>query len=144
MKRKINVIFTVLFTLIVSVCMLVGCQKEEGKAKATVLEKTEKMVVIQVDEVEGETTLLSVMRNLQAEGELSFSIAGGMLTELNGIANDADYNPCWMLYTSDSELSNQEWGTVEYDGQVFGSAIIGVETLTVLSGEYYIWSYQSF
>lgn len=144
MKRKINVIFTVLFTLMVSVCMLVGCQKEEGKAKATVLEKTEKMVVIQVDEVEGETTLLSVMRNLQAEGELSFSIAGGMLTELNGIANDADYNPCWMLYTSDSELSNQEWGTVEYDGQVFGSAIIGVETLTVLSGEYYIWSYQSF
>ncbi len=144
MKRKFNVIFTVLLTLLMSVCMLVGCQKEEGNLKATVVEESEKMVVIQVDEVEGETTLLSVMQNLQTEGKLSFVVAGGMLTELNGIANDADYNPCWMLYTSDAELSNQEWGTVEYNGSVFGSAIVGMETLTVISGGYYVWSYQSF
>ena len=124
--------------------MLVGCQKEEGKLKATVVEETEKMVVIKVDEAEGETTLLSVMQNLQTEGKLSFVVAGGMLTELNGISNDVDYNPCWMLYTSDAELSNQEWGTVEYNGSVFGSAIVGMETLTVISGGYYVWSYQSF
>ena len=44
MKRKFNVIFTVLLTLIMSVCMLVGCQKEEGNLKATIVEESEKMV----------------------------------------------------------------------------------------------------
>lgn len=146
MKHKLTTIFNILFSLILSVCALAGCQKDgdDGKAQATIVEATNQMVVIQVGDVEEEITLLSVMENLQAEGKLSFVVVGGMITELNGISNDVDYDPCWMLYTSDVELSNQDWGTVEYNGAVFGSAIVGAETLTVIPGGYYVWNYQSF
>jgi hypothetical protein len=109
-----------------------------------VVEATADMLVIQVEEVEGEATLLSVMQTLQEEEKLSFEIVSGMITGINGKSNAADYSSCWMLYTSDAELANSEWGTISYAGQTLGSAIVGADTLTVAAGAYYIWSYQSF
>jgi hypothetical protein len=49
-----------------------------------------------------------------------------------------------MLYTSDSDNSNVAWGEIEYDSNVYGSAILGAEMLTVKDGCLYIWVYQSF
>lgn len=144
MKRKMYSFFTLLLAFVVSTCIFVGCQKDEGNIKALVLQTTENMVVIQVNEVEGEVTLLSVMENLQKDGKMEFCISSGMVTEINSKTNAMDFSSCWMLYTSDIELSNAGWGTVSYEGQDYGSAIVGAETLTVISGGYYIWSYQSF
>lgn len=101
-------------------------------------------VVIAVEEGKGGVTLLSYMQDLQEEGELAFTVENGMVTSIAGKANDSDYNPCWMLYTSDTENANDAWGVVEYDGKRYGSAVVGVETLLVKAGETYIWWYQSF
>jgi hypothetical protein len=49
-----------------------------------------------------------------------------------------------MLYTSDTEMSSAKWGTIEYDGKTLASAIVGADTLTVVSGAVYIWEYQTF
>ena len=143
MKRKNNLFITLLLTLIFSVFTLVACDKE-GTAKAEIVSKTDSVVVIQVNETEGFATLLDAMNYLKEEGELSFEISGGMVTEIEGKASPADWSACWMLYTSDKELSNDAWGTVEYNGNVYGSAVLGAESLSVSVGEYYIWSYSAF
>ncbi len=143
MKRKMYYLLTFLLTLVVSVFAFASCN-QEGGAKAEIVSKTENMVVIKVNETEGFATLLDAMTYLQDEGELSFEITAGMVSSIEGKANPADWSACWMLYTSDEEMSNMEWGTTTYDGNVYGSAIVGAEALQVSAGEYYIWSYDVF
>ena len=142
MKRKLYSIFTFICTLVLGAMLFCGCNS--GPVKASVVKTTDTMVVVKVEKVEGEATLMSVMETLKEEGELDFKVVNGMITEINGVANPADFSSCWMLYTSDAELSNSAWGTVEYDGQAMGSAIVGADTLTVAAGAYYVWSFQSF
>ena len=120
-----------------------SCDKE-GSAKAEILSKTDTMVVVQVNETEGFATLLDAMTYLKDEGKLTFELSGGMVSSIEGKTNPADWSACWMLYTSDKEMSNIEWGTVVYDGNTYGSAILGAESLQVSAGEYYIWSYDTF
>lgn len=143
MKRKIHVLFTFLLALAISVFSLVACDKQ-GSAKAEVLSKSETMVVIKVNETEGFATLIDAMTYLKGEGELDFELSEGMVTSIEGKANAADWSACWMLYTSDAEMSNMGWGVIEYEGNTYGSAILGAGSLSVSVGEYYIWSYQSF
>lgn len=142
MKRKINVIVTLLFSLVLSVCCLFGCGK--GEATAVVKESTETRVVISVNEAEENATLLSVMEKLQADEKLTFTLSGTMVTSVNGKENAADFSSCWMLYTSDTEMSNTNWGTIDCDGKTLASAIVGADTLTVISGGVYVWEYQTF
>ena len=143
MKRKMHRFFIILCVFTISFCALVGC-KEEKSAKAEIVAKTETLVVIKVIEVKGDATLLDAMHYLQGEGALQFEVVGGMLSSIEGKANPADWSACWMLYTSDAEMSNTQWGTVDYNEHTYGSAILGVDSLQVTVGEYYIWSFDSF
>ena len=88
--------------------------------------------------------LIDYMQQLKDKGELEFAIENGMIKSINGIDNPADYSSCWMLYTSDGENSNAAWGTVEYEGKEYGSAVSGAETLTIKADQLYIWVFQSF
>lgn len=148
MKRKMIslVAFLTLATMTVGVagCNLTGSGGGAENVAASVLESKDELVVIKAEQAEAGATLIDLMEDLQAEGALSYEISGGMITSVNGVANAADFSACWMLYTSDEEMANAEWGTVEYNGQTFGSAIVGAEALEVLEGEYYVWSYQNF
>ena len=137
------VLFTLLLAVVMSVCMLVGCDKE-GTAKAEIVSKSDTMVVMKVNETEGFATLLDAMNYLKEEGQLTFEFTGGMISSIEGKANPADWSACWMLYTSDTEMSNAEWDTITYEENTYGSAILGAEGLTVSAGEYYIWSYDTF
>ena len=101
-------------------------------------------VVIVADESAGGKTLLSVMEEMEETGELSYKVKDGMIVEINGTENDIDYDPCWMLYTSDTENSSTAWGEYEYEGQILGSANYGADSLIVKSGEIYVWLYQEF
>ncbi|MBE5747384.1 MAG: DUF4430 domain-containing protein [Clostridiales bacterium] len=142
MKRIRNfLVFCLLFVL----CTVgfTSCKKG-GVATATILSKTDTQVVIQVNQTDGNAVLLNVMEDLQKKGELTFVVESGMVTSINGVANDADFDPCWMIYTSDSEMASTAWGSVEYNGQTFGSAVVGAEALTVIQGGIYIWVYQGF
>lgn len=142
MKAKFSSLFTLLLTIVLSFCFF-SC-KLTGEADASLISSTNTQVVIKVEKVYGETSLLSAMESLQEKGELTFKTSGTMLSELNGVANPADFSSCWMLYTSDAEMSNQAWGTLEYNGKVLGSAILGADSLVIAEGEIYVWFYQTF
>ena len=152
MKRKLLFLLLVACCMGASACSLPFLGREdsvsvsftEEEKVATVEQVTEDMVAIRVLKVQGEETLIGVMQTLQADGELTFTESGGMIMSVNGKENAADWSACWMLYTSDEEMSNAEWGVVEYDGKSYASAILGAEGLTVAVGEYYILSYVSF
>ena len=90
------------------------------------------------------TTLVDYMNSLKDDGQLTFEINNGMVSSVNGIDNPADWSSCWMLYTSDSDSSNTAWGTIEYNGDVYGSAVLGAESLIIKDGCMYIWVSQSF
>lgn len=141
-KRKI----LSLLLVVLSLFCLVSCDQENntGALGCEVVSVTDTRVVISVSEKDGSFTVLDCMEGLREEGNISYKISGTMVTEINGKANTADFSGCWMLYTSDAEMSNAEWGTVEYDGKTLGSAILGADALTVTVGEIYIWEYVIF
>lgn len=145
MKRKRTVLnfITLICTLLIGAFGF-ACQTKADKESVVRLIEREGLYVMYCEESNGTDKLLDAMENLRQEGELAFEISGGMVTSIGGVANAADFTKCWMLYTSDAELSNTEWGVVEYDGESLGSAIVGVENLTIKTGEYYVWSYQGF
>ena len=96
--------------------------------------------------MDGKTDMLLIdyMNELAKDGKMTCKISDGMVTSINDIDNPADFSSCWMLYTSDAENSNTAWGTVEYDGKEYGSAVSGAETLKIKADQLYIWVYQSF
>jgi hypothetical protein len=101
-------------------------------------------VVIYIDSAPEDIFLSEVMERLQADGKLTFTLEGGMLTSLNGKKNPADWSACWMLYISDTELSDDSFGTHIYQEMEMGSAVVGAESLPIKAGEYYVWYYQKF
>lgn len=141
MKKLWSLLLTVVAILAFTCC---GASNGGAKTVASVV-KEENVVVITVEELEGTCTLLALMEDLQEEGKLSFTAdLTGMVQSIGDKANDALANAYWMLYTSDEEMANTEWGTVEYGGVVYGSAIFGANVLEVIAGATYIWNYQTF
>jgi hypothetical protein len=148
MKRKLlSFLLLVCCFLGVSACNLQGDTSvsftEEVK-NAEVEKTTDDMVAIRVLKADGEESLMSVMEELQVDGLISFTVQAGMVTGINGKVNPADFSNCWMLYTSDAEMSNVAWGELEYDGQKLGSAMLGADALPVVEGGLYVWYYQAF
>ncbi|MBO5240932.1 MAG: hypothetical protein J6B56_05910 [Clostridia bacterium] len=142
MKRKFISLVTLLATVLLSVFCFVACGG--GTAAAEVVETTDTLVAIRVNETDGAATLYDVMEDLQEANALQFELSGNMLKGLNGKENPADFSFCWILYTSDSEMGNSEWGTYEWNGETLASAILGGDALIVSEGETYLWVYTSF
>ena len=107
------------------------------------VEKSEGKVVITIAKNDWvkKISLADIMQLLQEEGKLSYTMTDGMVTEMEGVANTS--NSYWMLYTN-HELSNTEWGTVEYNGETYASAMFGAENMPATNGCTYIWSYETF
>ena len=49
-----------------------------------------------------------------------------------------------MLYTSDTENANADWGKFDNNGEIYGSAALGAETLAVKENCVYVWAYETF
>ena len=144
MKKQSKKLMSVLLVLLlVSTMLLSACRSEP-----LVIKDSDTYIVIKTtQEAIGDNAdmlLIDYMKTLKDKGELEFEIANGMITSINGIANPADYSSCWMLYTSDEANSNAGWGTVEYQGKEYGSAISGAETLKIQADQLYIWVFKSF
>ena len=136
--------FLALLASLMMVLALAGCFLGNSTVKATVREEGTS-VIIHITDVSENVSLLKVMECLQNEGKLTFEAdASGMVTAINGRENASDWSACWMLYTSDAEMANTDWGTIEYDGKTIASAIVGAEALTVVVGEVYLWEYVTF
>ena len=145
MKRKFLTIVSFLAAMIVSLCVLVACDLGGNNGLQVSVEKGETTVLIQVESgATATTTLMDAMELLQEKGELSYTLSGTMVQSMEGKENAADWSACWMLYTTDTEMGNAEWGTYEYGGQTYLSAILGADSLTVLDGVNYLWVYLSF
>ena len=149
MKKLIPVVAIVL-VLLVALC---ACnQKEPTKINEPTTPATDSSVINVSDttivlaptsDYVGQT-LLSFMQASTLKGLLEFSLTNGMVTSINGKENTADYSKCWMLYTSDENMANTAWGTVEYQGNVYGSAVKGVTELNIIENGLYIWVYTTF
>ncbi len=133
--RKVMVSLLLVLTAALSSVWFFACGKSADGVEP---------LVIVADESAAGKTLLQVMSEKEEDGEFSYKIKDGMIVEINGTENDLDYNPCWMLYTSDQENSNTAWGEYEYNGETLGSASVGADSLIVKSGEAYVWVYQEF
>ena len=143
MKTTTKKFLCCLLAVVLCCAALTGC-----KTEPLVIKDSETCIVLKItEEVVGDKTdmlLIDYMDQLAQEGKLSCKIENGMVTSINGIDNPADFSSCWMLYTSDTENANVAWGTVEYEGKEYGSAISGAETLVIKEGQLYIWVYKSF
>ena len=155
MKNTMKKTLSVLLTIILACALLLpGCQQDKLVIEAPAADPETNLVIMEdliiikttqeMMEAGAEMTLMDYMTVLKDKGELDFEISNGMITSINGVANPADYSSCWMLYTSDADNSNVAWGTVEYEGQEYGSAISGAETLKIKADQLYIWVYKSF
>ena len=143
MKNKKILACLLAALLLMNILLLAGCQSEP-----LVIKESDTCIVLKVTEeaIGGNTdmVLIDYMDQLVKEGKLTCIIENGMVTSINGIDNPADFSSCWMLYTSDADNSNAAWGTVEFEGNQYGSAISGAETLKIKADQLYIWVFKSF
>lgn len=137
LKKLLSFLLAVM--LFAGLLLLTGCRQEP-----LVIKDSDTYIVIKTAGEKDEMYLIDYMEKLKQKGELEFTISNGMITGINGIANPADYSSCWMLYTSDEECANAAWGTVEYEGKQYGSAISGAETLKIKPDQLYIWVFKAF
>ena len=137
-------------------CMFCGCIQfgpapDSDDVSWRIENVSEHRVIIYIDNVEEvkpiygvQWMLTDVMDRAKLSGELTFESSAGFITSINGVENTADFSACWMLYTSDAEMANSEWGTITVGEQTLGSAIVGAEALEVLEGALYVWEYVTF
>ena len=142
-KTNLKKLLSFLLAMVLLAGILTGCREEP-----LVIKDSDTYIVIRTTEeaLEGKTDLLLIdyMQTLKEKEGLEFAISDGMITSINGIDNPVDYSSCWMLYTSDEECSNAAWGTIEYEGKLYGSAISGAETLKIKPDQLYIWVFKAF
>ncbi len=131
MKRKLISFITLLATLLVSAFSFLACGDNVEPVAITISQA-----------VEENTTLLKVMEEKKAAGELDFQMENGMIVRIGETKNGT--NSFWMLYTTDEENANEQWGTFEWNGETLASAVLGAEALVVKQGETYVWAYQTF
>lgn len=132
--KKFKVIllaFIAAFTL----CLLTACNENGGIDPVIITADDENFAY-------ENKTLLDYMNFLQSKEELIFTVKDGMVTSINGKSNTS--NSYWMLYTSDTENANADWGTYNNNGEIYGSATLGAGTLTVKKDCIYVWAYQTF
>ena len=158
MKRKIFALCALVSMLAVSSCSVPFVERDSSSISLeqstssmeqllplAIIEKSdENMVAIRVNDVDGEMMFAEIMAYLQGKGEMCFVEKSGMIISINGKENSVDFSSCWMLYTSDAELANSEWGIYTYEGAELGSAIVGANVLPVLEGAVYVWVYVTF
>ena len=138
-KTNLKKMLAFLLAMVLLTGVLTGC-----RAEPLVIKDSDTYIVIKTTGEKEDLYLIEYMEKLKAKGELEFTVWDGMITGINGIENPADFSSCWMLYTSDEECSNAAWGTIEYKGKEYGSAISGAETLKIKPDQMYIWVYKSF
>ena len=140
--KKLTKLFAFMLVL-VSIMTMFACQNpttDNGDREPSDADVIMTISAAEFD-LEGKT-LKDYMDHLVGNGELTYVIADGMITEINGTKNGL--NSYWMLYTDDAENSNTAWGTYEVGGKTYASAALGAAELTLKDGCTYIFTYQTF
>ena len=139
MKKFLTTILTLCIVLSSLFCFT-SC-KQKFSVKATLITSNENIVVIKIEEIKGEPTLKNALDSVD-KSKFFYSVsADGMITNVNGTENAADWSYYWVIYTSDADYSTTNYGTMNYLGHELGSANLGCNSLPVAVGEYYALSY---
>ena len=147
MKRKCNVIIATVLLLFSLFFSLPACS-QSGETKVVLVENNDTMVVMKIQSTDGNATAFDALKNLHDEGKITFTYTvseyGAMIESIGDKQNVSSPTEgySWMLYTSDTEQSSTEFGSITYQGQTLGQAAVGASFLKVKEGEYYVWSYD--
>ncbi len=133
--KKLKILLLVL-TAVMALSLFTACNNDGGSIAPVVITANDKSFTCE------NKTLLDYMSYLQDNGKLSFTVKDGMVTSINGKSNTT--NSYWMLYTSDTENANADWGKFDNNGEIYGSATLGAETLAVKENCVYVWAYETF
>ena len=142
-----RLIFAACAAVLAAAVPLASCNSGEASLYKAEVSDGE-LVVFVAPEVSGDMSVKDYFDGLVEEGVLTYTIADGMVTSINGVQNPADYSYCWMFYSDLTELdgviySNAEWGTYDYEGKTLASCAYGVEEMPVVEGYTYAAVYQS-
>lgn len=112
-------------------------------------EVSDTLVVFVAEEVSGDMSVKDYFDGLAEEGKLTYTISGGMVTEINGKENVSGTNEgdFWMFYSDLTELdgviyANPDYGTYEYNGKTLASCSYGIEGMPVVEGYTYAAVYR--
>ena len=135
MKR----VFALMLVLLSVVVCFSACKNVDGYPA----KDGDTVILTVTQEHDGVTFLADYMEYVSGSEELSsYVINDGMVVVINDLR--AIGNVYWMLYTDDSEYSNNAWGSVTLDGVTYYSATLGAEELPVKMGCTYVWMAQAF
>lgn len=144
-------IFSLITSLVLAIALVFSFTACGNDSEPLVVKDSDTCIVITASNdqmaLTEKTTLLEYMNSLKESGKIEFTTSGSgdmiMVASIYDKENAADWSECWMLYTSDADNANSAWGTVEYNGNVYGSAVLGAATLKVKEGCLYIWVFKS-
>ena len=150
MKGKIKVVAVFLVVTALAVMSRFIFFNKESDVLAKVVFTSETCVAIQVLETDGEANLIDALQALENTGALSYeskdSQFGAYILSVNGKSEISGYS--WMVYTSDRTegVANTEVEPLVVDGINYYSMLVGVSSISVKAGEYYLlnfegWSY---
>lgn len=134
--KRFKVIILVMMAAFALCCLFAACHDDDGTVEPVVITASDESFVYE------NKTLLDYMNYLQGKNELAFTVNDGMVTSINGISNTS--NSYWMLYTSDTDNANSDWGTYNDGGAIYGSATLGAAALVIKENCIYAWVYQTF
>ena len=132
-------VVTVLFALFLACSALFACKKDSVKELS---ESDEYVVLVPESEYVGGKFADYMAAYAEENDEFTFVAYDGFVSSINGIENSYETNYYWMLYTNDADNSNPAWGKIKYKGEVFCSAAVGINDLSVVEGKTYIWVYS--
>lgn len=135
--KKLLVITT---TLVVIAAFFTACNKP--------VVQTDTEVVITVTDsvmkdIEGKY-LVDYLDALVEKEKLTYEATSGMIITINGTEAKAADNKYWLIYTSDADYSNSDWGTYEYDSVTYNSATKGIAELPLKADAVYIFVISQF
>lgn len=133
-KRSLSLLLTLMLAL--GAFSLISCKDEETDETTVAIFPSEEVLALT-----DSTTLVDYLSAMQEKGLITYEIANGMITSVNGKEQKGTYY--WMIYTSDSAQSDAAWGEWEYDGKKYASASLGAESLIVKADYAYFLAYHS-
>lgn len=89
-------------------------------------------------------TLKNYLDVLVEKELISYELEGTMVVTINGLTAKAEDNAYWMIYSNDSDNTNTEWGTYEYEGVTYASTTLGIVDLPIKDGCTYVFVISQF
>lgn len=139
--KKLVKILVVIMILTLSLGLF-ACRGEEGRV--TLVVKGSETKTYTVDTTGKElSTLQDLMDYLEENEEFSYSVEEGMVNEINGKIPDGEVHEFWGIYTDlkigEIPYYDDSWGTADYEGKIYGSALKGINELPLSGGFTYLF-----